>query len=233
MATLPNEPAFGSEFSSSPAAPQPLAVASLIVSGAGLCVPFLGLVGVALAVGGLMSASRRGLGSGLSIGGIVLGIVTTALWLLAALVIWPALKSGFDSGFDTGRAAMAGGYAAIIVTNLDAHAAANGGVYPAPGTDLEALLGTSVPETVWRTPLEARAEGRPTLLLVYESTDPPYRPRWIIANPDIPGDTSLPMVDVATGDMQFKRAVEIVGLIGDSALFTTDGRPWRLTGPVP
>jgi hypothetical protein len=214
----------------SPSGPPGLSIASVIVSATGICLPGAGLIGIALgAIGFVQSRSRRA-GTGVSIAGIVLGIVTSLIWgALVAFILFPA----YFGGLTTAKTFVSGAYATMIASALNGHAAANNREYPPPGTNLESLLSAEIPGNVWIAPLGQDRSTTPSFLLVYESTDPPYQPRWIILNPDIPDIKLVPMVDVSNESLDMVEPGEAVRLIGDSMLYTTDGRLWRLTGPVP
>jgi len=203
------------------------AIASIVVSILGLCVPLLGVFGMVLGILGYVQSRARQSSVAAAVIGTILGFITTIPWLLVAAAMFiPAF-----SGYEAARRYIAVGYMAMIGQALNQHAARNAGDYPAPGTDLHALFGVEVPPFVWDSPLDTA--GEPAFLLVYESTDPPHQPTWIILNPDIRAAKQIPMYELATEDMQMVAPGEAVRLIGTADLFTTDGRPWTLKGPVP
>jgi hypothetical protein len=52
-------------------------IAGFVLAIAGLCVPFVGIVGLVLSVVGYRQAKREGLRRGLSLAGVVVGAVAT------------------------------------------------------------------------------------------------------------------------------------------------------------
>jgi multisubunit Na+/H+ antiporter MnhG subunit len=60
-------------------------VAGLVCSLVGFFVPFLGIIGLVLSIVGYRWAKRRDLAQGLSIAGIVIGIVSTTVGVLFIL----------------------------------------------------------------------------------------------------------------------------------------------------
>lgn len=68
------------QYSAPPPGGNGWAIASLVTSILGFCVPFIGLLGAIFGFLGLRRAKATGAGNGLAIGGIVVGILTLLMW---------------------------------------------------------------------------------------------------------------------------------------------------------
>lgn len=113
-----------------------LALASLIVAILGLCVPGLGLVAIVLGVMAVMKASSspetHG-GKGFAIGGIVLGLAASLMWLVAGFLILTGYRMGRPTIERTINMTQ-------IATALQQYASDNGGWYPETAVDWDARL---------------------------------------------------------------------------------------------
>lgn len=113
-----------------------LAIAALVVAVLGLCVPGLGLVAIVLGVIAVMKASSspetHG-GKGFAIGGILIGLLATLIWLVATFLIMTGYRLGKPTIERTINMTQ-------IATALQQYAADNGGWYPETAVDWDARL---------------------------------------------------------------------------------------------
>ena len=230
MSQSPPPPPFGSTPVNPYPAPQAggasngLGIAALILAVVGLCVPFLGLVGLVLGIVAISKARNEG--RGLAIAAIAVGAVSFLMSFLLIGLLLPALGRARQSAMELqSSASMSMITRSMIVEQFD------GLTDGAPDYNLETQL--QVTPDMWGTDLKI-PPGVGTAYLLIAPRDPKLFQSLdsslavLVENPKA-FDRKTLGVSYADGVTQRVPRAEAIALLEQAAgrVYNSDGTPWR------
>ena len=230
MPQSPPPPPFGSTPVNRYPAPQAggasngLGIAALILAVVGLCVPFLGLVGLVLGIVAISKARNEG--RGLAIAAIAVGAVSFLMSFLLIGLLLPALGRARQSAMELqSSASMSTITRSMIVEQFD------GLTDGAPDYNLETQL--QVTPDMWGKDLKI-PRGVGTAYLLIAPSDPKFFQSLdsslavLVENPKA-FDRKTLGVSYADGVTQRVPRAEAIALLEQAAgrVYNSDGTPWR------
>jgi len=230
MSQSPPPPPFGSTPVSPYPAPQAggasngLGIAALILAVVGLCVPFLGLVGLVLGIVAISKARNEG--RGLAIAAIAVGAVSFLMSFLMLGLLLPALGKARQ----TAREIQSSSSMSMITRSMIADQF-DGLTDGAPDYNLEAQL--QIPPDMWGADLEIpRGVGTAYLLIapgdpkLFQSLDSSLA--ILVENPKA-FDRDRLSVSYADGFTERVPRAEAIALLEKAAgrVYNSDGTPWK------
>ncbi|MGQ0627984.1 MAG: DUF4190 domain-containing protein [Phycisphaerales bacterium] len=206
-----------------------LAVAGLVLSILGLCMPVVGVVGLVMCIFALVNASKRpdvyG-GKGIATGGVVCGglSILTSCGLVMVIIL-PATMVARDSA----RQAMSGSQLRAIGIALNTYAVDNKDAYPETGANLRQRLGNGVDPSLWDSPHRDKSSNEPSYIYVGGRTSTFTASKVLMfENPLYAGQSGISML-FQDGSVRVIRKDSALPLIsGLKGLTTPEGTGWTL-----